>query len=218
VLSVVETQPARRPMTTVALRRPPLLCISPLDRTGGVDTLLTAFGLLAGDRPRLRLDVVGQGPLHGMLHTLAVELGLDDRVRFCGQLPWHRVRAAMQRCAAVVLPHQDPVVLPHHGTTVLPHQDPAVLPHHDTAVLPHQDPTARAGGEFHLHLRSALELGRPLVATDRAAPPDVAVLMPGARVVPARDPILLASALADVIGPPERSAGWGRWAWSRAAG
>jgi glycosyltransferase involved in cell wall biosynthesis len=181
-------------MTTVALRRPPLLCISPLDRTGGVDTLLTAFGILAGDRPRLRLDVVGQGPLRGMLHTLAVELGLDDRVRFCGQLPWHRVRAAMQRCAAVVLPHQDAV------------------------VLPHQQDEARAGGECHLHLRSALELGRPLVATDRAAPPDVAALMPGARVVPARNPILLASALADVLGPPERNAGWSRWAWSRAAG
>jgi glycosyltransferase involved in cell wall biosynthesis len=175
---------AQRRVTTVNLRRQPLLCISRLDRTGGVDTLLTAFGLLAGDRPRLRMDIVGGGPLQGMLHTLAVELGLDGQVRFRGPLPWHRVRATMQRCAAV--------------------------------VLPHQGDEARAAGELHLPMRSALELGRPLVATDSAAPPDVTGLMPGARVVPARHPTVLATALAEVIGPPEPAAGWSRWAWSRA--
>jgi glycosyltransferase involved in cell wall biosynthesis len=183
---VIETQPRRRPVTTVALRRQPLLGITRLDRTGGVDTLLTAFGLLAGDRPRLRLDIVGEGPLDGMLHTLAVELGLDGQVRFRGPLPWHRIRAAMQRCAAV--------------------------------VLPHQDDGAGAGGELHLPMRSALELGRPLVATDRAAPPDVADLMPGARVVPARNPTVLATALAEVVGPPDHGRGWSRRAWRHATG
>jgi glycosyltransferase involved in cell wall biosynthesis len=84
-----------------------LLCLSSLDATGGVETLLTAFGLLAGDRRRLRLDIVGAGPLDGPLHARTAELGLDNRVRFHGPLPWRRVRAAMQHCAALVLPHED---------------------------------------------------------------------------------------------------------------
>ncbi|MGY1637433.1 glycosyltransferase [Geodermatophilus sp. SYSU D00742] len=86
----------------------PLLGVAPLEPAGGIDTLLTAFGLLADDRPGLCLEVVGGGPLRHALPALAAELGLDDAVRFRGPLPDAAVRAAVHRCAALVLPHRTP--------------------------------------------------------------------------------------------------------------
>jgi glycosyltransferase involved in cell wall biosynthesis len=86
----------------------PLLGVAPLVPAGGVDTLLVAFGLLAGDRPGLCLEIVGGGPLRRGLRALTTDLGLDDVVRFRGPLPAPAVRAAVQRCAALVLPHRAP--------------------------------------------------------------------------------------------------------------
>ncbi|MGY1663336.1 glycosyltransferase [Geodermatophilus sp. SYSU D00705] len=82
--------------------------MAPLEPAGGVDTLLTAFGLLAGDRPGLCLDLVGGGPLRRALQTAAARLGLDDAVRFREPLAPPAVRAAVHRCAALVLPHRAP--------------------------------------------------------------------------------------------------------------
>ena len=59
----------------------PLLGVAPLVPAGGVDTLLTAFGLLAGDRPGLCLEIVGGGPLRRGLRALTTDLGLDDVYR-----------------------------------------------------------------------------------------------------------------------------------------
>ncbi|NEK58687.1 glycosyltransferase [Geodermatophilus sabuli] len=84
-----------------------LLCVSPLAPPGGVDTLLTAFGLLAEDRPELRLEVVGGGPLSRALRRHADDLGLTDRVDFCGPLPPPAVRTAVHRCTMLVLPHRE---------------------------------------------------------------------------------------------------------------
>jgi glycosyltransferase involved in cell wall biosynthesis len=86
----------------------PLLGVAPLVPAGGVDTLLTAFGLLAGDRPGLCLEIVGGGPLRRALRDLAADLGIDDVVRFRGPLPSPSVRSAVHRCAALVLPHRAP--------------------------------------------------------------------------------------------------------------
>ncbi|MGY1591466.1 glycosyltransferase [Geodermatophilus sp. SYSU D00708] len=83
-----------------------LLGVAPLTPAGGVDTLLTAFGLLAGDRPGLVLEVVGGGPLGRDLRCGADHLGLDGRVRFCGALPRSAVRAAVGRNEVLVLPHR----------------------------------------------------------------------------------------------------------------
>jgi glycosyltransferase involved in cell wall biosynthesis len=83
-----------------------LLCVSPLAPPGGVDTLLTAFGLLAEDRPGLLLEVIGGGPLGRALREHAADLGLLDRVDFCGPLPPPAVRAALHRCSMLVLPHR----------------------------------------------------------------------------------------------------------------
>ena len=61
----------------VAPRR--LLCVAPLVPAGGVDTLLTAFGMLAGDHPGLSAEVVGAGPLARVLRSHADYLGLAER-------------------------------------------------------------------------------------------------------------------------------------------
>ncbi len=84
-----------------------LLCVAPLVPAGGVDTLLTAFGMLAGDRPDLTVQVVGGGPLSRALRAHADYLGLADRVGFCGPLRAPAVRTAVRGCAVLVLPHRD---------------------------------------------------------------------------------------------------------------
>ncbi|SDM27289.1 Glycosyl transferases group 1 [Geodermatophilus siccatus] len=89
----------------VAPRR--LLCVAPLVPTGGVDTLLTAFGMLAGDHPELSVEVLGTGPLSRVLHDQAAYLGIADRVHFRGRPTASAVRAAVHGCAVLVLPHRD---------------------------------------------------------------------------------------------------------------
>lgn len=83
-----------------------LLCVAPLVPAGGVDVLLTAFGMLAGDRPGLTVQVVGAGPLSRVLHGHAAYLGIAERVDFRGRPTASAVRAAVPRCTALVLPHR----------------------------------------------------------------------------------------------------------------
>ena len=57
-------------------------------RTGqGPGLALRVFAALAGDRPGLRLEVIGDGRLRGDLERLAGQLGVGDRISFLGQLP-----------------------------------------------------------------------------------------------------------------------------------
>ena len=73
-------------MATSAVAPRRLLCVAPLVPAGGVDTLLTAFGLLADDHPELSAEVVGSGPLARVLRAHADHLGLAERVCFRGRL------------------------------------------------------------------------------------------------------------------------------------
>lgn len=93
-----------RPKPDTAPKPGPLLCVSRLVPKKGIDTLLTAFGLLADDRPALDLEIIGGGPLAETLPRQVHELGLDDRVRFRGPLPSADVRKALYRCSMLVLP------------------------------------------------------------------------------------------------------------------
>ena len=138
----------------VAPRR--LLCVAPLAPAGGVDTLLTAFGMLADDHPELSAEVVGTGPLARVLRSHADYLGLAGRVGFRGRLAPPAVRSAVRGCAVLVLPHR-------HGTAAVPAAGTAVLEALETAcpvvatplapyldlldagtVVPPDDPTAMA--------------------------------------------------------------------------
>jgi glycosyltransferase involved in cell wall biosynthesis len=60
----------------------------------GIDTLISAFALLTQDPQlkelglveKLRLVIVGGGPLRGNLEQLALELGIQDKTEFVGQV------------------------------------------------------------------------------------------------------------------------------------
>jgi colanic acid/amylovoran biosynthesis glycosyltransferase len=137
-----------------------LLCVSRLARGTGVETLVTAFGMLADDRPTVDLEIIGDGPLENELRARARALGLEYRVRFRGQRPSADVREAMRRCALLVLPcrvdefgnaHALPTVLVEAmsvGTPVVT-TTVAGLPellHHDATglLVPPDDPAALA--------------------------------------------------------------------------
>jgi len=83
-----------------------LLCAPRLVPGRGLELLVTAFGLLADDRPDLDLEFVGSGPAEDALRALVGELGLEDRVRFRGPLAFPDVQAALRRSTALVLPRR----------------------------------------------------------------------------------------------------------------
>lgn len=58
-------------------------------------TTIRAFALAAGADRRLRLDVVGDGPLLGTAQALVDELGMGDRIRLLGARPSHFVGSLM---------------------------------------------------------------------------------------------------------------------------
>ena len=68
------------PKTTV-------LFVGSLEPVKDPASALGVFANLAADRPRLRLEIVGDGRLRDGLTGLAEALGIRDRVRFLGQLP-----------------------------------------------------------------------------------------------------------------------------------
>jgi glycosyltransferase involved in cell wall biosynthesis len=133
-----------------------LLCVAPLVPSGGVDTLLTAFGMLADDHPELSVEVVGAGPLSRVLRSHADYLGMAERVCFRGRLATPAVRDAVRGCAVLVLPHRDGTVTgPAAGTAVLealgtgcPVVATPLAPYPDLldagTVVPPGDPTALA--------------------------------------------------------------------------
>jgi colanic acid/amylovoran biosynthesis glycosyltransferase len=50
----------------------------------GLESTFEAFASFAGQRPKSRLTIAGDGPLRGHLEHLASNLGIKDRVRFTG--------------------------------------------------------------------------------------------------------------------------------------
>lgn len=61
-----------------------LLAMGRLDYGKGFDLLLDAFSRIASRQPFWSLEIWGQGPLLSELQSLALELGLNGRVRFPG--------------------------------------------------------------------------------------------------------------------------------------
>jgi colanic acid/amylovoran biosynthesis glycosyltransferase len=100
---VVRTRTDRSPRREATITRP-VLCAARLVPGNGIDTLVTAVGMLADDRPALHLEIIGGGPLEAALRHQAAALGLEDRVHFRGPLPSADVQAALYRCAMLVLP------------------------------------------------------------------------------------------------------------------
>jgi glycosyltransferase involved in cell wall biosynthesis len=68
-----------------------------------LDVLLRAFALVAAERPELRLELIGEGPLTGDLKALANELGLGERVCFAGSATPHEIAEALRAADVFVL-------------------------------------------------------------------------------------------------------------------
>jgi glycosyltransferase involved in cell wall biosynthesis len=82
------------------------LFLNSLQRRKGLHLLLSALAALPEHSRGWTLDVVGDGPERPALERQAVELELDDRVRFHGRRPHEEVAADYARAHVVVCPTQ----------------------------------------------------------------------------------------------------------------
>ena len=92
---------------------PVAVFVGRLAREKGVDDLLRAAALLAGEMPNLRLLIVGDGPDRTLLQNLAGDLGIADRAVFAG---WVAADALADYLAAASL-FVGPSKRGHDGTT-----------------------------------------------------------------------------------------------------
>lgn len=72
-----------------------------------LDQLLAEFAPLARDEPRLRLLLVGDGPLRAALSAQAATLGIAGRVIFTGPLPHAAIPAHFAAMDISVVPHSN---------------------------------------------------------------------------------------------------------------
>lgn len=77
----------------------------------GLDVLLRALPRVRERHPGLGLVALGDGPLAGELRALARELGLEEWVRFAGQVDRAGVAAHLQACRALCAPS----IVDRHG-------------------------------------------------------------------------------------------------------
>lgn len=70
----------------------------------GVDALIRAAAELAADRPGLRVDIVGDGPLRRELEALAQRLGVAPQVRFLGKVAHSEVLSRIGAARVLCLP------------------------------------------------------------------------------------------------------------------
>ena len=66
-------------------------------------TLLRAFACAARHLPVARLLIVGTGPERERLQVLALHLGLQEQVAFCGEIPWPQLNAYLSAADVFVL-------------------------------------------------------------------------------------------------------------------
>jgi len=69
--------------------------------------VLRAIWTLRGRHPRLRYRIVGDGPERARLERLAADLGIADRVEFCGQLEHAAAMGAARAASIFVMPSID---------------------------------------------------------------------------------------------------------------
>jgi colanic acid/amylovoran biosynthesis glycosyltransferase len=88
--------PEARPAAIVAVGR--------LIEKKGFGDLITACSILAAEGRVFRCDIVGAGPLDGVLADQAARSGLDDVVVLRGPMPQHEVQRVVQRAAVFAAP------------------------------------------------------------------------------------------------------------------
>jgi glycosyltransferase involved in cell wall biosynthesis len=84
--------------------QPLILHVARLVEVKGTRYLLRAFARVAQVHDRVRLLLIGDGPLRRPLRSLAASLGVAERVEFLGALPHTEVLSMMRKAAMLVLP------------------------------------------------------------------------------------------------------------------
>ena len=102
-------EPGEKPEPTPPYR---ILSVARLTAKKGLDTVLAALGILAGQGVDFTYDLVGSGEEREALAAQAKSLGIADRVRFHGALPHEAVLALYRQAHVFVL-----------GCRVLPNGD-----------------------------------------------------------------------------------------------
>ena len=81
-----------------------LLCVARFVETKGLDTLVTACGLLRDRGLAFRLNLFGDGPLRPELEAQISRLGLGEQVLVPGPIPQEEVARQMRACNLFVMP------------------------------------------------------------------------------------------------------------------
>lgn len=105
---------------------PTVLYVGRLEAVKGVDDLLHAFALIAGDCPQSKLRIVGDGPEREALESLSTELGLSRVVEFAGWLPPAQLTCEYANSAVVAVPSVWPENFPLVVLEALAHGRPVV--------------------------------------------------------------------------------------------
>ncbi|OGT26149.1 MAG: hypothetical protein A2Z17_07850 [Gammaproteobacteria bacterium RBG_16_66_13] len=91
---------AGKPETSI----PRLITVSRLVPKNAIDVLIRAVRLVAKEHPGLECRVLGDGPGRARLERLALELGVQDVVRFEGTVPHDEVARHLGECRIFVRP------------------------------------------------------------------------------------------------------------------
>lgn len=83
-----------------------IICVGRHTEKKGIDTLLRAFARISRKYPGVCLIQVGSGPLSVELQTLAIELGIDQQVKFLGAQPHEAVQNLIRNAEIFALPSQ----------------------------------------------------------------------------------------------------------------
>jgi glycosyltransferase involved in cell wall biosynthesis len=92
----------RNPSTTTGTN---MIYLGNLDGSRGVDLAIRAVHHLQASNLDVRLVVIGDGPNIDRLRALTVELGITDRVRITGRLPFSDVQRELDRADVGLIPH-----------------------------------------------------------------------------------------------------------------
>ena len=83
---------------------PLVLTVGNLIPIKGHDLLIRAAASLAGEFPRITLEIIGEGAERARLQALTKSLNIAERVRFLGRQSREQVAAAMRRSTVFALP------------------------------------------------------------------------------------------------------------------
>jgi glycosyltransferase involved in cell wall biosynthesis len=95
--------PPRDPVQRDQSRPARLIHVASLNRVKDQATLLRALASLMRSGVNFEMQVVGEDTLHGAMQTMALELGLSERVRFLGFLPQRQLRPVVEAADLMIL-------------------------------------------------------------------------------------------------------------------